>query len=109
MDSTSIMLRKSLLYIQANSSPTPNPLPPDIPITRDGFSLLGCPVGPASFGEDFVLHRVEKVNNCLYVLPDLEDSQIEITLLRSCFILPKVSFFPENMPPEPHQTSRRGF
>lgn len=80
---------KSPLYVPADSSPTPNPLPPEIPITRGGFSLLGYPVGPATFREGFALQRVE---DCLSKLPDFEDSQIELILLRSCLALPKVSF-----------------
>ena len=42
---------KSLLYIADDADFTNNPLPPDIPITRTGFSLLGCPIGPPSFCE----------------------------------------------------------
>lgn len=32
-----------------DSDPSLNVLPPDIPITRVGFSLLGCPIGPSAF------------------------------------------------------------
>ena len=90
---------KSLLYVPANSSLLPNPLPSDIPVTRGDFSLLGCPVGPTTFCEDFVLQRVGKVKDCLSKLPDLEDSQIEMSLLRSCLALPKVSFSLRTCPP----------
>ena len=40
---------KSLLHIPEGSLPIPNPLPPDIPISEEGFVLLGSPIGPASF------------------------------------------------------------
>ena len=90
---------KSLLFVPANSPLSPNPLPADIPVTRGGFSLLGCPVGPATFCEDFVSQRVEKIKDCLSKLPVLEDSQIEMSLLRSCLALPKLSFSLRTCPP----------
>ena len=90
---------KSLLFVPANSPLSPNPLPADIPVTREGFSLLGCPVGPATFCEDFVSQRVEKIKDCLSKLPVLEDSQIEMSLLRSCLALPKLSFSLRTCPP----------
>ena len=40
---------KSLLYIPLDADTTDNPLPSDIPITREGFNLLGCPIGPPAF------------------------------------------------------------
>ena len=88
-----------LLFVPANSPLSPNPLPADIPVTRGGFSLLGCPVGPATFCEDFVSQRVGKIKDCLSKLPVLEDSQIEMSLLRSCLALPKLSFSLRTCPP----------
>ena len=38
---------KSLHYIPEDADGSHNPLPPEIPITRSGFSLLGSPIGPA--------------------------------------------------------------
>ena len=35
------------------------------------------------------------------MLPDLEDSQMEATLLRSCLALPKVAFVLRTTPPPP--------
>ena len=40
-----------------------------------------------------------KIKDCLSKLPDLEDSQIEMSLLRSCLTLPKVSFSLRTCPP----------
>ena len=90
---------KSLLYVPANCSLSPNPLPSDILVTMWGFTFLGFPVGPATFCEDFVRQRVGKIKDCLSKLPDLEDSQIEMSLLRSCLALPKVSFSLRTCPP----------
>ena len=40
-----------------------------------------------------------KIKDCLSKLPELEDSQIEMSLLRSCLVLPKVSFSLRTCPP----------
>ena len=90
---------KSLLYIPLDADTTDNLLPPVIPITRDSFNLFGCPIGPPSFCESAMLDRVEKVKATLSKLPDIEDSQMEIALLRSCLALPKVAFSLRTFPP----------
>ena len=48
---------KSLLHIPTDCIPDCNPLPAEIPIARDGFDLLGSPIGPSSFCEATVLWR----------------------------------------------------
>ena len=75
---------KSLLHISEDVDLTNNPLPSDIPISRVSFNLLDSPIGPPSFCEAMVLKRVEKVKVILSRLADLQDSQMETTLLRSC-------------------------
>ena len=70
-----------------------------IPSTRGGFDLLGSPIGPASHCESTVLKRVKKVQKILTKLGDLQDSQMETTLLRSCLALPKVAFALRTSPP----------
>ena len=90
---------KSLLFIPGASDASSNPLPPEIPISRSGFSLLGCPLGPPSFCEETLLKRVEKVKLSLSHLSDLADAQMETTLLRSCLALPKISFALRTCPP----------
>ena len=90
---------KSLLHIPEEADASPNPLPSDIPITREGFNLLGSPIGPPSFCEATVMKRVEKVKVALSNLGDLEDSQMETALLRSCLALPKLSFSLRSCPP----------
>ena len=57
------------LHLQAQVPPLPpedadesiSPLPPDIPVTRRGFSLLGCPIGPPDFCEGVFQARLSKV------------------------------------------------
>ena len=90
---------KSLLYIPADDEGPVNPLPSEIPITGEGFVLLGSPIGPPSFNEAVVLNRVEKVKEILSKLQDLEDAQIEASLLRSCLALSKISFSLRTAPP----------
>ena len=81
---------KSLLYIPAEADQSVNPLPSAIPIVREGFSLLGCPVGPPDFCEASFQTRIDKIKLSLNLLHTLEDSQAQTTLLRSCLALPKV-------------------
>ena len=63
------------------------------------FSLLGCPVGPPNYCEEIFQARIEKVKVSLGALQDLEDAQLEYTLLRSYLTLPKVSFVLRACPP----------
>ena len=60
---------------------------------------LGCPIGPPAFCETAMLKRVGKVKEILSKLPDIEDSQMETALLRSCLALPKVAFSLRTCPP----------
>ena len=90
---------KSLLFIPEEADASLSPLPPDIPITRGGCMLLGCPVGPPSYCEEVFRRRVAKVKFSLGILRDIGDSQLEFTLLRSCLALPKVSFILRTCPP----------
>ena len=68
-------------------------------MTREGFVLLGCPIGSPTFCASTVLGRVKKVQELLCLLPDMEDSQMEVTLLRSCLALPKIAFVLRTCPP----------
>ena len=90
---------KSLLHIPEDSPSAPYILLADIPISQGGFNLLGSPIGPSSHCEVSVLKRVKKVEEILTRLPDLQDSQMEATLLRSCLALPKVAFALRTCPP----------
>ena len=90
---------KSLLFIPPGADASWSTLPPDIPIARRGFSLLGCPIGPPDFCEECFRARLQKLNVSLGALRDMDDAQLESTLLRSCLALPKVSFVLRACPP----------
>ena len=90
---------KSVLFIPPEEDPALSLLPSEIPCTRQGFTLLGCPVVPPSFCEASLLHQVEKIKSALSRLGDLRDSKLETTLLRSCLSLPKLSFTLQTCPP----------
>ena len=90
---------KSLLYIPPGDDLGSNLLPHDIPVTSSGFCLLGAPLGSSGFCESSVLGRVAKIQNALGRLGDLEDSQLQSTLLRSCLSLPKLNFALRTCPP----------
>ena len=90
---------KSLLIIPGDDCDSVNPLPAEIPVSREGFCLLGCPIGSSPFCEAFLLDRVAKIKASVGRLCDLEDSQMETTLLRSCLSLPKFIFALRTCPP----------
>ena len=92
--------RGKSLHIPTDCTPDYNLLPAEIPIARDGFDLLDSPIGPSTFCVATVLWRVRKVQNILEPLRDLQDSQMETALLRSCFSLPKVTFVLRSCPPD---------
>ena len=79
--------------------------------SRSGFCLLGMgvPVGPPEFCESTTLQRVEKIRNAVSRFHDLEDSQMETTLLCSCLSLPKFNFALRACPPSSIQESTAAF
>ena len=90
---------KSLLYMPEDTIFDHNPLPSDIPISTEGFVLLGTPIGPPTYCEEIMLKRVRKLQDMLEHLADMQDSQMEAAILRSCLALPKVSFALRSTPP----------
>ena len=80
---------KSLLFAPPGDAPLFSEFPSDIPVARAGVSLLGSPVGSDDFCVTVVKGRLDTVRALLDRLPDIEDSQIEYSLLRSCLSLPK--------------------
>ena len=89
---------KSLLFITEDADASCSLLPPEIPITQRGFTLLGCLIGPPSFCEEVFLSRVSKVKTTLEFLQDIDDSQMD-TALKSCLAFPKVVFPLRTCPP----------
>ena len=83
---------KCLLVVPEDASCDHSLLPPEIPVSTEGFCLLGSPFGSSSFCTSSILKRVQKVHDTLISLKSFQDSQIQCTLLRSCLALPKISF-----------------
>ena len=100
---------KSLLYAPSQSDASQSLLPPGIPITSGGFSLLGCPIGPPSYCEEVLQSRITKVRESLVALHDMRDSHLETTLLRSCLALPKVMYVLRTSPPSYIMQAARDF
>ena len=96
-----MMTRSTIIIKDDNFSHNPlhNPLPSDIPVSREGFDLLGCPIGSPASCASSALKKVKKVHEIICLLPALKDSQMEATLLCMCLALPKLSFFLWTCPP----------
>ena len=69
-------------------APLSSEFPSDIPVAQAGVFLLGSPVGSDDFCVTVVKGRLDTIRTLLDRLPDIEDSQIEYSLLRSCLSLP---------------------
>ncbi len=83
---------KSLIHVPNDADVSSTPLPSDIPTSTVGFTLLGCPIGTPSYCDDVLQSRVNNIKDTLKVLCDMEDSQLEMALLRSCRSFPKISY-----------------
>ena len=90
---------KSLLHVPNDADVSTTSLPSDIPTSTVGFTLLGCPIGPPSYCEDVLQSRVNNIKDTLKVLCDMEESQLEMALLRSCLSFPKISYILRTCPP----------
>ena len=65
---------------------------------KDGFELLGTPVGSDTFVKDACRGKVEKLNPLLSKLSLLQDAQIGVLLLRYCGV-PKIMNLLRTVPP----------
>ena len=100
---------KSLLFVPSQCDSSQSSLPPDIPVTSGGFCLLSCPIGPPSYCEEIVQARITRIRESLAALHDMQDSQLETTLLRSCLALPKFSYILRTSPPSYIEQATRDF
>ena len=91
--------RSKCLIHMTNQVDISHPSLCDIPLISGGFSLLGSPIGPVEYCEAVFQQRIQKVHDAVSRLGDLQDSQMECTLLRSCLALPKVSYILHTCPP----------
>ena len=65
---------------------------------KDGFELLGTPVGSDTFVKDACRGKVEKLNPLLSKLSLLQNAQIGVLLLRYCGV-PKIMNLLRTVPP----------
>ena len=86
--------------------PSNSPLLLEISMTQSGFTLLGYPINPPAYCEEVMQAKVNKVKESLSVRQDLGSLHIETTLLRSCLVLPKMSYI---LPTRPHQQAMSSF
>ena len=84
--------RKCHLIVPEDATCNLSLLPSEIPMSSGGFVLLGSPFGSSSFCTSVVLKRVAKIRDTLPALKSVQDSQIQLTLVRACLSLPKISF-----------------
>ena len=73
------------------------------------FKLLGAPIGTAVFCESVSQKRRTKAGDLLKRLPDLEDPQIALALLRHCGGVCKMSYSMRVVPRELHATAIANF
>ena len=86
-----IVLNQSKSLIVASSHhPVDHPLFSNITVSFGVFNLLGSPLNPAEYRLEAVLAKVNKVHDSIIKLRDLQDAQLEASLLHSCLSLPKL-------------------
>ena len=62
-----------------------NDLPEELQKSIDGITLLGTPVGSQSYIHNVVDKKVKNIITAIDLLPELNDPQAELCLLRACF------------------------
>ena len=89
-----LCLPKSLLWW-----PTMNParltvFPPDLRRlpASSGTLFLGAPLGSPDFCDSTIRDRITKICTTLDLLPELDDPQVSLLLLRSCLGFPKMVY-----------------
>ena len=87
---------KSLVWCGGNFSvdiDENDPLDRGVPrASPSGYHLLGAPVGDIPFSRGVVDDRIAKIAEIFDSLPSLNNAQLEFSLLRFCFSLPKLSY-----------------
>ena len=87
---------KSLVWCGENLSAdidASDPLVCGVPrASPSGYHLLGAPVGDIPFSRGVVEDRIAKIAEIFDLLPSLNNAQLEFSLLRFCYSLPKLSY-----------------
>lgn len=83
------------------TSPTVEEVDTDIPVALSrSLTLLGAPVGTSQFQKAQLLAKADSIGKLMKKLHLLQDPQLELTLLRACYGLPKFSFCIRTTSPE---------
>ena len=70
-------------------------------LNKGGVDLLGSPIfGSHEFFEDFVKWKVKSIVDMQSHLLDIDDPQVDLHLLRSCFSLCKLNYLLRTVPPD---------
>ena len=64
----------------------PDELLPDVPRSLDGLTVLGVPLGSAAFVAEALEQALQSWSRGLDELPELQDSQVAVGLLRQCVV-----------------------
>ena len=81
---------KSLLFIPLDGNDSlNNTITNEIPVSRVGFELLGCPIRSQVFFQESLMRRIVKVRRVLGA-PARSNAQMEMDILRSCLSLTKL-------------------
>lgn len=75
--------------------------PPEVSRRRHGLEILGAPISlSGEFSNEVVSNRVFKAITVINKLHELEDPQLELTLLRTCVGIPKIMFCLRTVDPD---------
>ena len=82
--------------------------PLNIPVQKNGFVVLGTPIGSLSFVKDRCMKQVNTAKTFLSKLPYIDDTQSAMLILRYCGI-PKISHLLRCVPPTVTAEATREF
>ena len=74
-------------------------LPPLVNRSTEGLVILGSPVGNMSFISDFAEEKVKELNAAIDLLPEMDNKQAELLLLRACFSNCKIAHLTNTVDP----------
>lgn len=80
------------------SSPPPSDMFPQVICKQSCCEVLGSPIGSAAFCNAHVTRKLSKSISLIEMLPQLDDTQMAFSLLRSCCNFGKIVFFLRTTP-----------
>jgi hypothetical protein len=99
---------KSFLPVIPGSSPE-EPQAEVTILEADGTILLGCPIGGPDFCREYIKTRVSRVDGLVSMIEGLDDSQIQLLLLRLCVGFPRIVYALRTANPEWIQEELKAF